>query len=111
MRNRVYRSIEGRSRGLLGFGAQEAACAALTGVLGFLALGPAVGLACAVGALGALLAWRRSDGDRSDYVQAAWRRWGPVGPVVYAPWERTAAASRPVASSESGPARWAGEGA
>ncbi|MEQ8564235.1 MAG: hypothetical protein RMA76_04990 [Deltaproteobacteria bacterium] len=95
MQNRVYRSIEGRSRGLLGFGAQEAACAALTGVLVFFALGPALGLASTVGALGGLLAWRRSDGDRSDYVQAARRRW-LQGRRVYRLVEGEVAACAPV---------------
>ncbi|MEQ9536817.1 MAG: hypothetical protein RIU46_08735 [Deltaproteobacteria bacterium] len=100
MRNRVYRSIEGRSRGLLGFGAQEAACAALTGVLGFWVLGPAFGLASAVGALGGLLAWRRSDGDRSDYVQAARRRW-LQGRRVYRLVEADAAACVPAMAPSS----------
>lgn len=101
MQNRVYRSIEGRSRGLLGFGAQEAACAALTGVLGFWVLGPAFGLASAVGALGGLLAWRRTDGDRSDYLQAARRRW-LEGRRVYRLVEADAAACVPATSSRTG---------
>lgn len=73
MRNRVFRCIEGRARGFVGFLMGEL-------VAGFGAFGicvfaghPLVGIGLGAGLLFALSAWRRRAADRADYAAVWWR--------------------------------------
>lgn len=71
--NRVFRAVEGRGAGLLPLLPAE-----LVAVLGVVAGGAAalhlfVGVGAGLVLAGGLVAWRRKDRGRSDYVQAALR--------------------------------------
>lgn len=73
MKNRIFRCIEGRARGFVGFLMGEL-------VAGFGGFGvcvfaghPLVGIGLGAGLLFVLSAWRRRSADRADYAVVWWR--------------------------------------
>ena len=74
-RHRVFRVIAGRGHGFLPFRPAEAVAGVGAGLLGA-GLHIFVGVAVATAVVAVLVAWRRSDGDRSDYMITALNRPG-----------------------------------
>ncbi len=74
-RHRVFRVIASGAHGFLPFRPFEAAVGAAVGLTGAY-LHVLVGVAAAVAAVGLLVAWRRLDGNRLDYVVVSFCRPG-----------------------------------
>lgn len=73
MKNRVFRCIEGRARGFVGFLMGELVAGFGAFGLGIFAGHPLVGLGVGAVLLFVLSVWRRKDADRGDYAQTWWR--------------------------------------
>lgn len=72
--NRVYRAVEGRGTGLLPLLPAELVVTLGVGAAGWLGVHLFVGLAAAGVVAAVLLAWRRRDRGRADYVKVRLRR-------------------------------------
>jgi hypothetical protein len=75
MENRIFRVIFRRAKGFLPWLPAELVASGVPAIPLFVTRHPLIGLGIWAIGVGALVAWRRSDGDRADYARVWWRRW------------------------------------